>query len=130
MTTIIATIFSLLVVIGAWVYSEGVKTTIPTAVNREAISQVSIPPLTWGSIGTKMVEEGVIDKEKFLELYANNPTLMKEIDELLSSRKPIAQITQKNSSAFLNMLWAFGLGNKNEILERGPMMDALRQPAE
>ena len=32
-------------------------------------------------------------------------------------------ITAENSGMMLNMLWAFGLANKNPILENGPMMD-------
>ena len=32
-------------------------------------------------------------------------------------------MTQENSGTILNLLWAFGLANKNEILEKGPMMD-------
>ena len=32
-------------------------------------------------------------------------------------------ITSENSGVMLNMLWAFGLSNKNPILENGPMMD-------
>ena len=33
------------------------------------------------------------------------------------------KITEENSGKILNLLWAFGLGNKNEILLKGPMMD-------
>ena len=33
------------------------------------------------------------------------------------------KITPENSGFVLNLLWALGLGNKNEILENGPMSD-------
>jgi len=32
-------------------------------------------------------------------------------------------MTQENAGTILNLLWAFGLGNKNEILEKGPMVN-------
>lgn len=32
-------------------------------------------------------------------------------------------MTQQNSAFFLNAFWAFGLANKNPILEKGPMQD-------
>jgi len=32
-------------------------------------------------------------------------------------------ITRENSGFLLNVFWALGLGNKNEILEKGPMSD-------
>ena len=33
------------------------------------------------------------------------------------------KITPENSGFVLNLLWALGLGNKNEILDNGPMTD-------
>lgn len=33
------------------------------------------------------------------------------------------QMTPKNAGLWLNILWAFGLSNQNEILEQGPMQD-------
>src|SRR3989338_2627493 len=61
----------------------------------------------WESMGAKMTEAGVIDKEKFENLHNG---------ESFSS-------AANNSRMSLNMLWAFGLGNKNPILENGLVMD-------
>lgn len=63
--------------------------------------------LNWGNMGMQMMKAGVIDKEKFPNFY----------------NKKIMDITPENSKIVLNTLWAFGLANKNPILENGPMMD-------
>lgn len=63
--------------------------------------------LKWGSLGVKLVEAGVIDKDKFPNFY--------DAKNLV--------INSENSHVVLNTLWALGLGNKNSILENGPMMD-------
>ena len=67
-------------------------------------------PITWGDRGKQLVEVGVIDQEKFgdISVQENNGQLV---------------ITKENEHTLLNLLWAFGLANKNEILEKGPMMD-------
>ena len=76
-----------------------------------------------GDLGKQMVEAGVIDREKFLALYAQNPKLKKEAEQLLdgNNREPL-EITPENSGLMLNFLWALGLGNSNPILEM-EMMD-------
>jgi len=80
--------------------------------------------LKWEDIGIKMVEAGVIDKEKFEELYNQRGGLSEtDIKLLTSDKNENIEINTENSGIMLNMLWAFGLGNKNEILQNGPMMD-------
>ncbi len=63
--------------------------------------------LKWENLGVKMVEAGVINEEKFPNFYN-----LKNLE-----------INSENSKVVLNTLWAFGLSNKNPILEHGPMMD-------
>ncbi|OGI93938.1 hypothetical protein A3A03_03675 [Candidatus Nomurabacteria bacterium RIFCSPLOWO2_01_FULL_40_18] len=79
--------------------------------------------LNWGNLGVKMVEAGVIDKEKFENLY-NQRGGLSEADKKLfySVDNGNLVINSENSGVMLNMLWAFGLSNKNSILESGPMM--------
>ncbi len=79
--------------------------------------------LYWGDIGVKMTGTGVIDKEKFENLYSQRGGL-NEVDKklLYGADNGNIVITQGNSGMMLNMLWAFGLANKNPILENGPMM--------
>ena len=81
-------------------------------------------PVKWGNLGIKMTEAGVIDKAKFENLYAERGGLSAVDKKMLSdSNNGNIVITPKNSGVILNMLWAFGLGNKNPILENGPMVD-------
>ena len=81
-------------------------------------------PVKWGDIGVRMTETGVIDKTKFENLYAGRGGLAESDKKLLTeSNNGNLVINSKNSGVILNMLWAFGLGNKNPILENGPMMD-------
>lgn len=78
----------------------------------------------WGSLGVQMTEAGVIDKVQFENLYSQRGGLSEADKKLLtSSDNGNLVINSKNSGVILNMLWALGLGNKNPILENGPMMD-------
>ena len=90
----------------------------------EVLPAEIILPVSWGDLGKEMVDSGVIDAKKFEELYAGRGGLNIEEKKLLfgTNNKEI-RMTQENAGTILNLLWAFGLGNKNEILERGPMMD-------
>lgn len=82
-------------------------------------------PIRWGNLGRKMVEAGVIDKDKFESLYAERGGLNEEEYRLLyGDQNGNLKITRRNSAYLLNLLWAFGLANKNPILENGPMTDS------
>ena len=79
--------------------------------------------LYWGNLGARMVEAGVIDMERFENLYQQRGGLSEADRKLLTdSDNGNLVITSENSGVMLNMLWALGLGNKNPILENGPMM--------
>jgi len=90
----------------------------------EVLPAEIILPVSWGDLGKEMVDSGVIDANEFEALYAGRGGLNSEEKKLLfgANNKEI-RMTQENAGTILNLLWAFGLGNKNEILERGPMMD-------
>jgi hypothetical protein len=79
-------------------------------------------PIKWGDLGKRMVSDGVIDDQKFMEIFQNN--LSDEEQQILSgSYDNNIVLTQANSRFVLNMLWAFGLANKNEVLDSGEMTD-------
>jgi hypothetical protein len=81
-------------------------------------------PVTWGDLGKQMVQAGVIDEAQFTALYAQNGGLPQDMKALLdSSNNGQITMTSQNSGIILNLLWALGLGNKNPILENGPMQD-------
>lgn len=80
---------------------------------------------TYGDLGPKMIETGVIDFEKFKAAYERNgQVLTKEQIEILKkgSNKKII-ITRDNSHFLLNFFWAVGLLNKSPILDNGEMVN-------
>jgi hypothetical protein len=77
-------------------------------------------PISWEDLGDQMVQVGVIDERKFEELYVNRDQLYEAREVLYGSE---FKISRENSDIALNVLWAFGISNKNIILEEGPMMD-------
>ncbi len=80
-------------------------------------------PVRLGNLGPQLVSSGVIDKEKFLKLYAGNISLTGEAEKLLSESNGNLIITRDNAPVVLNFLWALGLANKNPILDSGEMMN-------
>lgn len=79
-------------------------------------------PIAWGNLGERMIADGVIDEEKFRKVF---PKGLSADEELIFNGNYDQQIvmTQENSRFLLDMLWAFGLANKNDILENGEMTD-------
>lgn len=84
----------------------------------------SLLPAKWGSLGSQLVKLGVIDQDKFTKLYASQDVLSeKETALLTKSNNGEIKITPQNSGVLLNLFWALGLGNQNEILDNGPMQN-------
>ncbi len=82
-------------------------------------------PVSWGDLGIRMRNDGVIDAEQFEALYKDRGGMSEGTRRLLYEKdNGTLVITPENSGEVLNLLWALGLGNKNEILEKGPMMDS------
>jgi len=79
----------------------------------------------WGDLGVKLVETGVIDADKFKVIYEQRNQYTEENRKLLEGiNNGQIKITNENSGYLLNLFWALGLANKNEILEKGEMMDS------
>jgi hypothetical protein len=75
-------------------------------------------------LGDQLVRAGVIDSQKFEQLYANRGGLSDESKKMLfGADNGQIKITPENAQTLLNLLWALGLGTKNDILEKGPMAD-------
>lgn len=81
-------------------------------------------PIQWKGFGKMMVDAGVIDQQKFEDLYNDRGGLDQNTKALLTSNEDQQLVINRdNAGAILNLLWAFGLGNKSDILEQGPMQD-------
>lgn len=121
-------LISALVLGGAWVYTAGLKAERannrpPQTVQHAADQGVEIP-VQWGDLGRKMGEASVFDRDQLVALYNSRGGLSVADTKLIDgSTDGKLRVTRANSGLLLNLLWAFGLSNKNQILEKGPMMD-------
>jgi len=87
-------------------------------------SEIRIP-IRWGDLGRKLIESGVIDKTKFDEVMGTLSDSDKKLMEESNNGEIV--MTQQNSRLILNLLWGFGLANKNDVLDKGEMMQDPKQ---
>src|SRR3989338_506825 len=129
----VSVLISAIIIAGAWIYTGGLKVS-DTSQKAGVFSNLEekvlpsdgiIMPGRWSDLGAKMVSAGVIDGEKFESIYASRGGLAdKEKRLLYGTGNGNLIMTLENSGVILNLLWALGLGTKNEILETGPMVDS------
>lgn len=127
-------LISTIILATIWLFINGPTTEKPlhnksaTAENRvlSALEEKVLPsegvklPVVWGDLGAKLVSVGVIDANKFKEIYQSRNEFSKEYEDLLlGSENGKLKITAENSGYLLNLLWALGLANKNPILDDG-----------
>lgn len=79
---------------------------------------------TYGDIGPKMLEMGVIDLEKFKQPYEQSEQKLnqEQLDILTKGVDKKIKISPENSYFLLNFFWAFGLANQTKILTEGEMV--------
>ncbi|MFZ2303567.1 MAG: hypothetical protein WAV98_02120 [Minisyncoccia bacterium] len=78
----------------------------------------------WGNLGSKLVEVGVIDADKFKAIYEQRGVFTDEYKTLLFGQSDgKLRITKDNAGYLLNLFWALGLASKNPILDSGEMSD-------
>lgn len=75
----------------------------------------------FGNIGKRLVEDGVIDFERFKALYdrAGIPLTDRQLRIFDEGLDENITITRENAYFLLNFFWAFGLANQNPILDEG-----------
>jgi hypothetical protein len=78
---------------------------------------------SYGDLGPKMIELGVIDLDKFESIYekSGNSLTAEQLKILTKGLSKKIKITRDNSYFLLNFFWAAGLGNKTKILTEGEM---------
>jgi len=81
-------------------------------------------PVSYGDLGPRLIEGGVIDYEAFAAIYANsgNPLSDAQIEILKQGSDEQIIVSAENAHFLLNYFWAVGLANKNPILTQGPMV--------
>lgn len=79
---------------------------------------------SYGDLGPKMIATGVIDLDRFRDIYqrSNQPLTAEQEEILQKSTEKKIRITRENSYFLLNFFWAVGLANKSPILDEGEMM--------
>jgi len=113
--------------------SAGIQVVSLNDAEYDALAQTVTPsdgvelPVVWADLGKQLVESGAIDRMKLISLYNN----LSEEEALLDGRNDKRmRITRENAPYLLNLLWAFGLANKNPILEdQTEMMNPVRNHA-
>ncbi|VAW10385.1 hypothetical protein MNBD_ALPHA09-2255 [hydrothermal vent metagenome] len=75
----------------------------------------------FGQIGKRLVEDGVIDFERFKAVYdrAGAPLTQSQLRIFEDGLDENITITGDNAYFLLNFFWAFGLANQNPILDEG-----------
>ena len=76
-------------------------------------------PIKWSDLGKKLVDTGVIDNDKFTQAMGSLSEDDKKLLEATNNGDII--LNHSNSRLILNLLWAFGLSNKNDVLDKGEM---------
>ena len=76
--------------------------------------------IVWGDTGKKLIESGAIDLEKYRENYSDE-----KYAELLAFLTDFQDggitITKDNAYFWVNTLWALGLAQKSDVLDKGVM---------
>lgn len=122
----IAIVIAGIMVAGAIVYDVGNRSQ-QTQTTRNRTSQIEeavlpsngvVLPVIWGNLGSKLVDVGAIDADKFKTIYESRGVFNDEYKNLLlGQNNNKLKITNENSGYLLNLFWALGLASKNSILE-------------
>jgi hypothetical protein len=81
-------------------------------------------PISYGDLGPRLLEGGVISYDAFAAIYENssNPLSAEQTEILKNGSDEEIVINADNSHFLLNFFWAVGLANKNSILTDGPIV--------
>ncbi|MDO8743324.1 MAG: hypothetical protein Q7J30_02095 [Candidatus Azambacteria bacterium] len=118
-------ILSAIIIVYGWTSAN--QKLVPSGKNNASspvAGQTIELPVVWGNLGAQMISAGVIDRPQFEALYQSRGGMSDEEKQLLEDfQNGNLKANQENAGLLLNLFWALGLGNKNEILEKGPMTD-------
>lgn len=126
---VIITIVSLLFYTGEY-KNVGAYVNPPTPIPQseaDKLAQAVLPSeghtvsVNWGDTGKRLVESGAIDVDKFKKLYSNEQ-YVELLTYLTDSKDKGITINRENSYFWVNTLWALGLVQKSDVLDKGIMM--------
>ncbi len=122
-----ASAFLLVLLVFTWIFWGGQNRSIGNdgiVLVQKDDSVTTELPAVWGDLGARMVAAGVIDRKKFLDLYAGRGGISEDDQELLDGiGSGKIKAGPSNAGFLLNLFWALGLSNENRILKEGPMAD-------
>ncbi len=98
---------------GSTLYDEVVAKVLPPAGFQTRI--------VFGDAIVKLVENGVIDPEKFRKIYAGRGINEKELLILSQPSGEPLKIDAANAGLLVNLLWPMGLANKTQFNEKSPV---------
>ena len=80
----------------------------------------------WGDILPRLVQQGVLDVEKFKAAAARSgaPLTEDQVRLLTEPSDDNLKIDASNAYFMVTVLWGLGIANKNSLLEQGPMFQA------
>lgn len=83
-------------------------------------------PVSYGDLGPRLIESGVIDYDAFAAIYENsgNPLSDAQINALRQGSEEQIVINAENAHFLLNYFWAVGLVNRNPVLTQGPIVQS------
>lgn len=129
-----AIIIGAALIAGTWIYDGDDGRDAPSEAERgvqAALIDRVLPiegvelPVLWGDLGTKLTASGAIDKERFIALYQERGAYTDTLAAMLErSGNGTIVIDRENAEYLLNLFWALGLAQENEILTKGEMITA------
>lgn len=80
--------------------------------------------IRWGDLGKRLIDDGVVDEAKFTKAITGGDTLPDNLKKYVdgSDQKQI-ELNQDNAQFWVDILWGLGLANKNDILDKGQMIE-------
>lgn len=108
--------------------SKSIITPTPN-IDLAKIQDQVLPPqgfifkINWGTLGEQLVADGVIDKSKLAQALIGSDNLPPEMEKYLNGSQTQIELNSGNAQFWVDVLWGLGLANKNEILDKGPMVE-------
>ncbi len=77
--------------------------------------------IVFGDAIVKLVQNGIIDLEKFKSIYKSRGMSEKDLAMLSSPSNEPLKIDAQNAALLINLLWPLGLSNKTQFNEKSPL---------
>lgn len=108
------------------------KENIENSVDINSLSQVVTPDqgylikVNWGDTGKKLISSGAIDLNKYQQNYAD-PQYKSLLEFLTQTQNQGIAINSDTAYFWVNTLWALGLVQKSDVLDKGIMGTEYRE---